>query len=369
MTSRSIATYERQLRAAQREADIDRVAALERALVSVHRESFPKAERKVLPPPEAVDAEPIRSALEAEAGIRDLVMQLGAEDSPPVAPPPEPVDRYELMREFRKRRRQGIPFWRIRDHIDVAREADREAEDAAEAQAQERKFAQQAEQRRLDSLWSELQQAKASVAEELPGRIAAERERRGAARATEQQELDQAWARLQANDPEVTLPALKKAFADNEAPAEAIRCEGDRITVVMRFSPPEAIIPERKPTRTPTGKRTLKKRTKTEINALYLEALGSNVLATVKEVFAVAPGTETVQLLVVRRETGKKNDGQLAAIYVGEFNRAGYESASPSAPGRALSLAPGALLNMKGKTEQVAPLDLTERPEVASLLA
>jgi hypothetical protein len=369
MTTRSIATYERQLRAAQREADIDRIAALERALVGVHRESFPKAERKVPPPPESVDAEPIRSALEAEAGIPDLVKQLGSEDSPPVAPPPEPVDRYELMREFRKRRRQGIPFWRIRDHVDVAREADEEAEDAAEAQAEERKVAQQTEQRRLDGLWCELQQARASVAEQVPGRIAADRQRRDAARAAEQQALDQAWARLQANDPEVTLPALERAFADNEAPAEAVGCEGDRTTVVMQFSPPEAIVPERKPARTPTGKRTLKKRTKTEVNALYLEALGSNVLATVKEAFAVAPGTNTIQLLVIRRETDGKDAGRLAAIYLGEFSRGGYEGASPSAPGRALGLASGAMLNLKGKTEQVVPLDLTERPELAALLA
>jgi hypothetical protein len=369
MAARSIATYERQLRAAQREADINRIATLERTLVSVHRETFPKAQRKVLPPSAPVDAEPLRAALEAEAGIPELTKQLSSEDSPPVAPEPEPVDRYELMREFRKRRRQGIPLWRVRDQIDVAREADQEAEKAADAQLAERRLAQEAEQRRLDGLWSELQQARASVAEDLPGRIATERERRDAARAAEQQALDEVWGRLQANNPEVTLPALKKAFADNEAPAEAIRCEGDRTTVVMQFSPPEAIVPERKPARTPTGKRTLKKRTKTEINALYLEALGSNVLATVKETFAVAPGTETVHLLVVRQETDKERAGQLAVIYFGQFNRDGYEGASPSAPGRALSLAPESMLNLKGKTEQVAPLDLSERPEVAALLA
>jgi hypothetical protein len=369
MSARSISTYERQLRAAQREADIDRIATLERTLVGVHRQSFPKAQRKVLPPPEPVEAEPIRADLEAEAGISDLTKQLGSEDSPPVAAEPEPVDRYELMRHFRKRRRLGIPFWRIRDQIDAAREADREAEEAADTQAVERRAAQEAEQRRLDGLWNDLQQAKVSVAEDLPGRIAAERERREATRAAQQQELDAAWARLEANDPEVTLPALKKAFADNDAPAEAIACEGDRTTVLIRFSPPEAIVPERKPARTPTGKRTLKKRTKTEINSLYLEALGSNVLATAKETFAVAPGTETVQLLVLRRETDKKNAGQLAAIYVGEFTRGGYEAASPSAPGRALGLAPASMLNLKGKTEQVAPLDLKERPELAALLA
>lgn len=322
----------------------------------------------MLPPSEAVDAEPLRSALEAEAGIPDLKDRLGGGESPPVAPPPEPVDRYQLMREFRKRARQGIPFWRVGDKIQAARRADEEAEAAAEAEAAERSSVQEAEQGRLDALWSELQQAEAAVVKDLPGRVALEKERRDAARAAEQQALDDIWERLQANDPEVTLPALEAAFADNEAPAAAINCEGNRTTVVMRFSPPEAIVPERKPARTPTGKRTLKKRTKTEINELYLEALGSNVLATVKETLAVAPGTEIVQLLVIRRETDKKHAGQLAAIYAGEFNRAGYESGKPSAPGRSLALAPESMLNLKGKTEQVAPLDLKERPDLDALL-
>jgi hypothetical protein len=368
MTTRSIAAHERQLRAAQREADTNLVATLERSLVSVHRERFPKAERKVLPPPEPVDQEPIRSNLEAEAGIPELIEGVGSEDAPPIAPDPESVDRYQLMREFRKRRRLGIPFWRIRDQIDAAREADKEADEAGAAEMAQRRAAQEAEQRRLDGLWSDLQQARAAVAEDLPGRVAAEQERREVARAAEQQELDNAWAKLQANDPEVTLPALKKAYADNEAPATAIRCEGDRTVVVMRFSEPEAIVPERKPARTPTGKRTLKKRTKTEVNSLYLEALGSNVLATVKETFAVAPGTEVVKLIVVRRETETKGNGQVAAIYFGEFNRAGYEGTTSGDPGKALQLVPGAMLNLKGKTEQVVPLDLNDRPELVALL-
>jgi hypothetical protein len=367
MTPRSIAAHERQLRAAQREADIDQIAALERSLVSLHRKSFPKAQRKMLPPPEPVDPEPLRSALETEAGIPDLIKQVGPGDSSPVAPDPEPVDRYQLMREFRRRRRQGIPFWRIRDHIDVAREADEEAEEAGNAEVAKRRAAQAAEQRRLDALWSDLQQARAAVAEDLPGRVAAEQERRATARAAEQQELDEAWARLQANDPEVTLPALNRAFEDNEAAAKATKCDGNRTSVVMQFSEPEAIVPERKPARTPTGKRTLKKRTKTEVNALYVEALGSNVFATVKETLAVAPGTELIELVVVRRETDKSN-GQIAAIYFGEFDRARYEGASPSDPGKALHLVPNSMLNLKGKTEQVAPLDLKERPELTALL-
>lgn len=370
MSRASITAYERQLKAAQREADIDRVATLERQLVSVHKESFPKAQRIVLPGPEEVDPEPIKATLEQELGVSDLVAQLGSGDSPPVAAPPAAVDRYELMREFRKRRRQGIPFWRLREQIEAAREADREAEEAGERESRERVAAQAAEQERLDHLWERLQRARVSVDERLPERVAAEKQRRDAARAAEQKQLDEAWERLRDNDPEVTLPTLERAFADNETPATAIDCEGDRITVVMRFPAPEAIVPDRKPARTPTGKRTLKKRTKTEVNALYLEALGSNVLATVKEAFAVAPGTEHVQLLVIRRETEKKSTGQLVAIYAGEFHRGGYEGASGSRdPGRALALAPESLLNLKGKTAQVAPLDLSDRDDLWSLLS
>lgn len=368
MTTRSIAAHESQLRAAQRQADINRVAELEKSLVSVHKTTFPKAERKVLSPPVPVDEKPIQTELEAEASIPDLIKEVGSGDSPPVAPEPEAVDRYQLMREFRRRRRQGIPFWRLRDQIDVAREADREAEEAGDAEMAKREVSREAEQRRLDGLWEELQQARAAVAGDLPGRVAAEEERRAVARAAEQQELDEGWARLQANDPEVTLPALNRAFEDNEAPARAIRCDGNRTTVVMQFSAPESIVPERKPARTRTGKRTLKKRTKTEINALYVQALGSNVLATVKEAFAVAPGTEIVELVVSRWETDKKNNGQMVAIYFGEFPRAGYDGASPGNPAKALQLAPKATLNLKGKTEQVAPLDLTERPELAALI-
>jgi hypothetical protein len=364
--SRSIAAYERQLKAAQREADIERVTSLEKALVSFHKQSFPKAERVVLPPAEAVDPEPIRDELEREAGIPELIAQLGGNASPPVAPAPEPVDGYKLMREFRKRRREGISLWRLRDRIEAARQADREAEVAAKTEAEERKAAQEAEQARLNQLWEQLQQARTSVAEQLPGRVEAEKKQREAALAAEQEVLDREWERRLANDPEVTLPALQRAFADNEAPAAAVDCTGDRMTVVMHFSPPEAIVPERKPARTPTGKRTLKKRTKTEINALYLEALGSNALATVKEAFAVAPGAQFIQLLVVRRETGAKPD----AIYFGEFSRQVHEAASGSRdPGKTLTLTPQSMLNLKGKTAQVAPLDLGERPDLNALLS
>lgn len=368
-TKASIAAREREAKAAAREADIERVAALERALISVHTASFPEAEKVTLPPPEEVDPQPIETERAAAAGIPQLVAATGDGDVPPVAADPEPVDRYELMREHRKRARTGLPFWRIRDQIAAARDADAEAETAAELETKRRSEEQQREQDRLNDLWEELQVARSRVADEVVLAVDAEKKRRADKRASEQAALDDGWRKLIANDPSVTLGVLEEVFADNEAPAAAIDCDGDRTTVVMQFVQPEAIVPERKPARTPTGKPTLKKRTKTEINALYLEALGSNVLATVKETFAAAPGTDVVQMLVVRRETDKKHAGSLAAIYVGEFDRAGHASASGTRnPGRALKPAAESVLNLKGKTEAVSPIDLVDEDDLASVL-
>lgn len=369
-TKASIAAREREAKAAAREADIDRVAALEKALISVHSASFPDAERVTLPPPDEVDPQPIEAELAAAAGIPQLVAATGGGDAPPVAADPEPVDRYELMREHRRRARASIPIWSVRDRIAAARSADAGAETAAEAEAKRRTEEQRHEQARLDDLWSQLQEARSRVGDEVVLAVEAEKKRRAAERTSEQAVLDDEWEKLNANDPSVTLPVLEEAFADNEAPAAAVDCDGNRTTVVMQFVPPEAIVPERKPARTPTGKRTLKKRTKTEINALYLEALGSNVLATVKETFAVAPGTEVVQMLVVRHETDKKHAGELAAIYVGEFDRTGYAGASGARKaGRALEVAAESALNLKGKTEAVSPIDIAGEEDLASLLA
>jgi len=364
-TKASVAAYERDLRAAERQADLEKVAAIEKALVSVHTQTFPQAAPLEAPAAEDVDPEPIRAGLEQRAGIPELIAETGGAEEPPVAAPPEPVDRYALMREHRARRCEGIPIWRLRERIAAATAADAEAEQAAVAEAGHRAEAQVAEQARLDGLWAQLGQARSRVDDKLTLTVAGEKQRREAEHSAEQARLDDEWDRLCRNDPELTLAALEQAFADNEAPAAPIDCAGKRATVMMEFQSPDAIIPERKPARTPTGKPTLKKRTKTEINHLYLKALGSNVLATVKEAFAVAPGTQVVQMLVVRREA----DGELAALYIGEFDRAQYEGASGSCePAKALTQAPQSELKLKGKAEQVVPIDLADRDDLRAVL-
>ena len=366
-TKAQVAAHQRELKAAQRQADIEKVQALEAALTNVHHQVFPEASRVEVAAPEQVDPSPIRSRLEAELEIPAQAAALGGGTAPPVAVAAEPVDRYELMREHRKQERQGIPIHRIREQIAAAKRADQAADLAAEAEEARRAAAVGEEQLRLDTLWSRLEAARAEVEERLPIEVGAERARRDKQRDEEQAEADTDWAKLVANEPQTTITVLEQAFADNSSPAAPINCEGTTTTVVMQFAQPEELVPERKPARTPTGKPTLKKRTKTEINELYVKSLASNVLATVKEAFASAPGTKVVRILVVRREGSGKLAEELAAIYAGEFDRDGFRSGG-NADLRTLTSAPDADLTLKGKTQAVAPIDLDAHPHLQDLL-
>lgn len=130
-----------------------------------------------------------------------LLDQLGGGEAPPVAAEPEPVDRYELMREHRTRERQGIPPWRLRDRIGAAHRADAQAEAAAQGEEARRREAQAAEQARLDRLWADLQAARAKVADRLAERVAAETKRREAERSAEQAELDREWRSFRQTTP------------------------------------------------------------------------------------------------------------------------------------------------------------------------
>src|SRR5205085_6946754 len=122
-----------------------------------------------------------------------------------------------------------------------------------------------------------------------------------AKRAEEQRHLDDAWASLRANDPHTVIETLDEAFADNQAPATAIDCEGDRASVVMLMDGEDSV-PEKKPALTPSGKPTLHQISKTDRSDLYRGWVYSNVLATVREALAVAPHLGAVTVVVLRRE-------------------------------------------------------------------
>lgn len=142
--------------------------------------------------------------------------------------------------------------------------------------------------------------------------------------AEQQARLDSFWNALIAHDPAAVTARMESAFEDNQSPAACVDVGDDNVryaTVLVMFGTPQ-MIPEQKPMLTPTGRPTLKKRTKTDRNALYAAALGSAVLATVKEGFTVAPSVEEIRVLVVRKDPQALTpESFLSAIYAARFRR------------------------------------------------
>jgi hypothetical protein len=273
---------------------------------------------------------------EREAVVRaeESLTRTHLEEFPPterqVAQPAEPVDRAATLKEVRKRELQGVSFF----HRSARRDAKARAE---------------------------------SLADEA---VAAEQARRAQEQAAAQTTLDQTWSALVANDPDVVLQVLEAAFADNEMPAAAVDVDRAALTLLM-MAPDPALIPERKPAITPTGAPTLKKRTKTEFNELYERALAAHLLATVKEAFAVAPGVEQARVLVLRREpsAGLAAD-RVIALFAGTFPRdllAGVDWRAVDLA-RVLDEVPDALVHRRGRTGELTALDLTDEPDLASVV-
>jgi hypothetical protein len=283
--SPSISSYERQVRAAERQQQLDAVAALDRSLLQLcqaHLEDFEPAEHPKATDPEPVDPKLIRKALRDEATEGISALSLG------------------------KRRA-------------AKQEADAKLDDA----------------------------------------VAKEQERRAKEQIDQQSRLDEAWKQLCANDSGIVLAVLEAAFEDNEAPAAAIHCDRDQVQVLVRWPTLDAVVGERKVATTPTGRPTHHKRSKTERNELYLEAMASNALATAKEAFAMAPAIGSVALMVIRGQddpaTGHTRlqvlfSGVIERDWLKQLNWARIEASA------ALGSVPGAELEVGGRTRELQPL-------------
>ena len=187
-----------------------------------------------------------------------------------------------------------------------------------------------------------------------------------------QADEDERWAALQVHDPDTVIAEVDEAFADNASDSTCVDAgytpdtERRYVTTVVLFGTP-GMVPDRKPAVTPGGKPTLHSRTKTERNGLYLHALASTVLATVKEALAAAVAADEVNVLVLRRN---QDNGVLTPIYLGRFPRAGLSTVDWSAVDlvHLLQSAPEARLVLKGIAREVTDLTVPDQPGIDALV-
>jgi hypothetical protein len=190
--------------------------------------------------------------------------------------------------------------------------------------------------------------------------------------------LDQQWQARLDHDPDVVHDILEKAFADHQMHATVLDVGVDHevetgvryATVAVLFGTAD-LVPATTPDLTPTGRPTLRTRTKTERNAFYLKALGSTVLATVREGFAIAPSVDEFRIVVLRQDPHASiPDRSVEWIYGALFPRgwASELSWNNIDPGQALSLAPHASLKLSGQTGDIDALPLDQQPQLAKLV-
>lgn len=194
----------------------------------------------------------------------------------------------------------------------------------------------------------------------------------------QQQALTEQWNKLIAHDSDVVHDILEDAFEDNQSPAACLDVGKDLssaagirfATVLVMFGAADQI-PERQPALTPSGQPTLRKRTKSDRNDLYVKALGSTVLATVKEGFAVAPSVNEFRVVVLRKDPQASTPaGYVEWIYAARFPRQWTTSLPWQSlnPGELLLQAPDAQLRRQGAAGNVVGLALHDEPGMAEIV-
>ncbi|MEU6098598.1 TerD family protein [Streptomyces sp. NPDC047079] len=142
--------------------------------------------------------------------------------------------------------------------------------------------------------------AKRRAEEDAPAYLAAEQARLQAVHSELAADAGQWWQALLANDEEAVCEAVNYAFSDNPAAGCAVGVDGEVLSVVMRQQDIDSL-PDQTPGVTPSGRPTLKALSKRDRTLWWLTSMGSNVVATLKEAFAVAPGIIAIDLAVLTR--------------------------------------------------------------------
>jgi hypothetical protein len=234
---------------------------------------------------------------------------------PPTAPEPAPPDRAAIYAHYEKQALAGIGLLKRADRAAAKRQAATWTDTEVNRQ------------------WQVLKEQQAQW----------------------QRALDRQWQLLRTNHPDVLLQTLAEAFEDNEAPSAAVGVEGNEASLVLLVPPASQAIPEQMPARTAAGNLTLKKITQTAKADFYKQFVCGQILVTVRETFAVAPGLFSARVVVLRND-GRDVYGQpvmpcLAAVNIDRGALLGVRWADADAVDILNAVAREKLINQKGSQQ------------------
>ncbi|WP_217919845.1 TerD family protein [Actinomadura sp. BRA 177] len=181
------------------------------------------------------------------------------------------------------------------------------------------------------------------------------------------------WRALTNNDEDTVCEAVNTAFSDNPAAGSAVGLDGTVLSIVMR-QPDLDDLPTQTPGLTPSGRPTLKTMTKRDRLLWWLTSMGSNVVATLNEAFATAPGITAIDLAVLTRMPDTQ---RLGIVAYGQWTRQAVQRTPWSRPEdalRFLDIAEDVDCSVRttasgNLSTSVKPLDTTKIPGLEALLA
>jgi hypothetical protein len=186
-----------------------------------------------------------------------------------------------------------------------------------------------------------------------------------------QQETDKLWQRLITNEPDVVLAVLSHALQNSSAHPAPLGV-WDMEAQLALLAPDLAALPERHPTTTAAGNRSLKKFTKGEMADLYKQLVAGLVLATVKEGFAVAPGVTEIRIVVLRNTPadayGRIRPEAILAARVARAALNGVQWTKADALTILNEISSELVTRITGPSKAFAPLDLKTEPDIARLI-
>jgi hypothetical protein len=188
-------------------------------------------------------------------------------------------------------------------------------------------------------------------------------------RTAAQTQLDAEWAQLRSNEPGAVIAALAAAFEDNDAAAAPVGVAGDEATLVV-VVPTLAVMPQKKPDVTPTGKPTIKAVPKKEAAAWHATAAAGCILVTVKEAFA--PGLRSIRIVAAttpeRDAYGDRHPDVLVAARFERDRLDGVQWGSAESVRILNDVTTELRLKQVGAAKTLTPLPLDGEPELQALL-
>jgi hypothetical protein len=215
-------------------------------------------------------------------------------------------------------------------------------------------------------------QAKQNAAAWTDREVARQHATLQAAQAQWQQQLNEQWQLLCGNNPDVVQATLTEAFGDNEAAAAPVGVDGPEVSLVVLVPQVDGVIPEQMP-QINSGSIRFKKLTQTDRANYYKWYVCGQVLVTVREAFAVCPGLTRAAVVVLRND-GRDVFGAPAVsallattVHRERLDRVRWHDDDDSVE-ILNAVTDNFLINMKGRTKALHPIDLLDEPEITALI-